>query len=118
MNAPFTALLPTPCRQRRLGSRRRHRRRVGGVSRAIPSPARWRGEGRRRHLRDRRVLGCDRKRLLTPGRGGCWPRRRIGGLGGVIRLGVVRFWFVRLCGVPVWFPFCPPFLGWGVGRFG
>src|SRR5258708_12646343 len=81
MNAPFTALLPAPFRQRRLGSRRRHRRRgrrVGGVSRAIPSsPACGGRKVGGRHLRDRWVLGCDRERLLTPGRGGCWPPRRI-----------------------------------------
>src|SRR5258706_13483756 len=104
MNAPFTALLPAPFRQRRLGSRRRHRRRVGGVSRAIPSPARWRGEGRGRHLRDRRVLGCDRKRLLTPGRGGCWPRRRIGGVGGGLPLCVVPVCVCRRGGGRVWVP--------------
>src|SRR5258706_2561578 len=111
MNAPFTALLPAPFRQRRLGSRRRHRRRVGGVSRAIPSPARWRGEGRGRHLRDRRVLGCDRKRLLTPGRGGCWPRRRIGGLcGGLPPCGGPVCVLPPFRG-PAWGPILPPLLG-------
>src|SRR5260370_12012270 len=89
MNAPFTALLPAPFRQRRLGSRRRHRRRgrrVGGVSRAIPSsPACGGRKVGGRHLRDRWVLGCDRERLLTPGRGGCWPRPRLGGGWGGLR---------------------------------
>src|SRR5882672_381838 len=95
MNAPFLA--PLPFGQRRLGGRRRNRRRrrrLGGAS-AIRSPACGGRNGGGRHLRDRWVLGCDRKRLVTPGRGGCWPRRRIGGLGGVIRLGVVRLGVVR-----------------------
>src|SRR6266481_9294660 len=114
MNAPFLA--PLPFRQRRLGGRRRDRRRgrrVGG-SPTIASPACGRGKGRGRHLGDRRVLGCDRKRLLHGvlgsvgrgvGRNGYRLQRRIGGLGGVIRLDVVRLGRIRLGGVRFGLPF-------------